>query len=308
MPSPPDSSPPDHVVEIEGLTKFYGDHVAVNRLSMSVRRGEIFGVLGTNGAGKTTAVECAQGLRRPDSGTVRVLGHDPIGDRTQLRGRVGSQLQDSSLPDRLRVREAIRLFADDATQADRAMDDWELTGLARSAFGDLSGGQRQRLFLALALLNEPEVVFLDELTQGLDPNARRAVWELIENVRDQGTTVVLVTHFMEEAEALCDRVVVIVNGAVVDRGTPAALIERHSPGVRVRFIPVGSADWMASIPGVQEVTTAGSEIEVRGVSSMIAYLGAALVDRDQVPESLRVDQPDLEHALLKLIAPAGASS
>lgn len=300
------TSPP--VVEIEGLTKSYGDHVAVNNLSMSVRRGEIFGVLGTNGAGKTTSVECAQGLRRADAGTVRVLGHDPIRDRQQLRGRVGSQLQDSSLPDRLRVREAMRLFADDTAQADAAMQDWDLHDLARSAFGDLSGGQRQRLFLALALLNKPEVVFLDELTQGLDPSARRSVWELIENVRDQGTTVLLVTHFMEEAEALCDRVVVVVNGSVIDRGSPAELIERHSAGVRVRFLPAGSTEWLAAVPGVVGVSQAGSEIEVRGPSAMIAHLGAALVERGQVPESLRVDQPDLEDALLSLIAPAGASS
>ncbi len=297
------------VVEVVNLTKTYGDARAVDDLSFAVRRGEIFGVLGSNGAGKTTSVECAQGLRRPDAGHVRVLGCDPIQDRHRLRGRVGSQLQDSNLPDRLKVREALRLFADRPAVADEALHDWELGELAGRAFGDLSGGQRQRLFLALALLNKPEVVFLDELNPGLDPNARRSVWTLIEDVRDRGTTVVLVTHFMEEAEVLCDRVAVVTSGRVVDTGTPEQLIERHSKGVRMRFSATpADCEWLETTPGVAAVSMIGTEAEVVGSSPMIAHVGAALVARDQVPAGIRVFQPNLETALLSLITPVEASA
>lgn len=295
------------VLEIIELTKSYGDHKAVSGLSLSVQQGEIFGILGTNGAGKTTSVECAQGIRRADSGRVQVLGKDPIKERSQLRGRVGSQLQDSNLPDQIKVCEAIELFADDRAQAQSAMANWQLEEIAKSKFGGLSGGQRQRLFLALALLNRPEIVFLDELTQGLDPSARRTVWELIEKVRDQGATVVLVTHFMEEAEVLCDRVVVMAAGKLVDEGSPSELIERHSKGVRMRFRYDNSdLDWLANVPGVTSVTPYGTEVGITGKSPVIAYIGAALVERGRIPESIRVDQPNLESALLKIINPDGA--
>lgn len=297
------------VLEIRGLTKKYGDHVAVDGVNMAVQRGEIVGILGTNGAGKTTTVECAQGLRRADSGIVQVLGLDPIANRAQLRGRVGSQLQDANLPDQLRVGEAVHLFADVGDQAHEVMGDWDLHSIAKVPFGGLSGGQRQRLFLALALLNRPEVVFLDELTQGLDPGARRVVWGLIEQVRDSGTTVVLVTHFMEEAEVLCDRVVVMTGGRVVDTGSPAELIERHSDGVRMRF-PGEAADleWLANVPGVAAVRREGAELVARGSSPMIAHVGAALVQRGHVPDTIRIAQPDLEDALLSLIEPTGVAA
>lgn len=292
------------VLEISNLSKKYGDHQAVAGLSLSVQRGEIFGILGSNGAGKTTSVECAQGIRRADSGRVRVLGRDPVTERAHLRGRVGSQLQDSNLPDQIKVREAIELFADDKSQVKSTMKQWQLESIAKSRFGGLSGGQKQRLFLALALLNQPEVVFLDELTQGLDPNARRDVWELIEKVRDQGSTVVLVTHFMEEAEVLCDRVVVMTGGRAVDEGSPAELIERHSRGVRIRFpYDATDLDWLRSVPEVLSVTCVGSEVEVTGKSPVIAHLGAALVQRGTVPNNIRVDQPNLESALIKIINP-----
>jgi len=296
------------VVELTGLTKTYGDHVAVDDLSLTVRRGEIFGILGTNGAGKTTSVECAQGIRRPDSGTVRVLGHDPFSDRSALRSRVGSQLQDSSLPDRLRVGEAVQLFAESRQHGELAMDEWQLTEIAKTPFDGLSGGQRQRLFLALALMNRPEVVFLDELTQGLDPDARRAVWRLIEQVRDRGATVVLVTHFMEEAEVLCDRVAVMNGGRVVARGTPDELIEEHSAGVSIRVPAATStgslsemAVWFDGLPGVTDVRVRGDEVVVAGSSAAIAHVGAALVERDAVPPRLRVEHPSLEAALLNLV-------
>lgn len=290
------------ILGINGLSKTYGSYVAVNNLSLSVEAGEIFGILGSNGAGKTTSVECAQGLRRPDAGTIEILGHDPIKGRTQLRGRVGSQLQDANLPDRLRVGEAIGLFANSKTRASEAMSDWGLADLEKTPFAGLSGGQRQRLFLALALLNRPEIVFLDELTQGLDPHARRSVWSLIEQVRERGTTVVLVTHFMEEAEVLCDRVAVMTAGELVALGTPTELIERYGPGVRMRFgADRRDVEWLERVQGVASATMFGTEVELSGSSQMIAHVGSALVGRGAVPPDIRVTQPDLERALLELI-------
>lgn len=292
------------VLELAGLTKTYGKTTVVDDLSLTVERGEIFGILGTNGAGKTTSVECAQGLRRPDAGNVRVLGHDPIRERSALAGRVGSQLQDSNLPDRLRVGEAMRLFADTAEQARQAMTDWQLNDLTKVPFAGLSGGQRQRLFLALALLNRPEIVFLDELTQGLDPDARRSVWQLIERVRAHGTTVVLVTHFMEEAEVLCDRVAVMTNGRLVAEGTPDDLIDRFGQGVRVRFPGTAAdIDWLMRVPDVSTARVAGPDIEIFGPSTVTAQVGHALVQRGRTPVSLRVHQPDLEDALLHVLHP-----
>ena len=299
MRTPPSPTP---VVALEGLTKRYGDTTVVDDVTLHVQRGEIFGILGTNGAGKTTSVECAQGLRRPDSGTVRVLGLDPIRDRSALAGRVGSQLQDSNLPERLRVEEAIWLFAESSAQAAKVMDDWDLTGIRRTPFGALSGGQRQRLFLALALLNNPEVVFLDELTQGLDPDARRVVWGLIERVRDTGATVVLVTHFTEEAEALCDRVAVMRSGRIVTEGTPAELIERFSGGLRMRFH--GGAEelaWAEQVPEARSACRIGEDIELTGPPTLVARLGHALVEHGRGDTPLRVHQPDLEEALLTII-------
>ncbi|MEL6982037.1 MAG: ABC transporter ATP-binding protein [Actinomycetota bacterium] len=297
---------PATVLACSGLTKTYGGHTAVDNLDLEVGQGEIFGILGANGAGKTTSVECAQGLRRPDRGTIRVLGLDPIADQAKLRGRVGSQLQQANLPERLKVREAIRLFADDRTQAGRAMEEWELGPIASTPFGGLSGGQRQRLFLALALLNDPEIVFLDELTQGLDPSARSEVWELIEQVRDRGTTVVLVTHFMNEAEALCDRVAVMADGRLVDLDTPAGLINRHGGGVRMRFAidPATAAkdgEWLGRVPGVRSVRHDRHEVEVTGIPSIIFRIGAELVARNAVPDDVRVSQPSLEEALLTIL-------
>lgn len=301
---PQPSTPSEPVLELAGISKRYGDTTVVDDLSLTVERGEIFGLLGTNGAGKTTSVECAQGIRRTDSGQIRVLGCDPISDRGALAGRVGSQLQDSSLPDRLRVGEALRLFADSPEQAERAVNDWQLGDLTRVPFAGLSGGQRQRLFLALALVNRPELVFLDELTQGLDPDARRSVWALIERVRDHGTTVVLVTHFMEEAEVLCDRVAVMTAGRLVAQGTPAQLIDRHGRGVRVRFAAEpNDTTWLPEVPGVASVRQIGHEIEVTGDASVTAELGHALITRGRSPISLRVDQPTLEDALLELMQP-----
>lgn len=290
------------VLSLNGLTKRYGKATVVDGVSFEVERGEIFGILGTNGAGKTTSVECAQGLRRPDGGTVRVLGLDPIADRAALAGRVGSQLQDSNLPDRIRVEEAVWLFADSPACAAKVMDDWELDGIRRQPFGSLSGGQRQQLFLALALLNDPEVVFLDELTQGLDPDARRSVWNLVERVRETGASVVLVTHFTEEAEALCDRVAVMRNGKLVAEGTSTELIDRFSGGVRARFRGDKSElAWARLLPGVVSARVRGDDVELAGAPKLVAHAGHALIQHNLEATPLRVHQPDLEEALLTII-------
>jgi len=294
------------VVEVAGLTKRYGAHMAVDNVGFSVAEGEIFGILGVNGAGKTTTVECLQGLRRPDSGRMRVLGVDPRTAGAELRARVGSQLQASALPDRLRVEEAVRLFGDgDRRSAERLLESWDLARLRRSSFASLSGGQRQRLFIALALLNQPQVVFFDELTQGLDPLARSGVWDAIRDVREQGATVVLVTHFMDEAEALCDRVAVMRAGRVVDSGTPAELIARHARATTVTFTPPVWLDpsSLRRLPGVDRLERHDESIRVIGTNQLIAPVCAAVLGDDQLgPSDLRVHHPTLEDALVALIS------
>ncbi|GLY36447.1 ABC transporter ATP-binding protein [Amycolatopsis sp. NBRC 101858] len=214
------------LIEVTDLRKRYGSRVAVDGVSFTVERGEIFGILGTNGAGKTTTVECLQGLRRADGGTISVLGLDPATDRAALTRRVGVQLQESRLPAKLRVREALELFASfypDPADVDVLLDQLDLRDHQRAYFGKLSGGQKQRVSIALALVGNPELAILDELTTGLDPHARRETWRLVEGVRATGVTVLLVTHFMDEAERLCDRVAIFDAGRVVATGTPTEL-------------------------------------------------------------------------------------
>jgi ABC-2 type transport system ATP-binding protein len=294
------------VVTVRGLRKAYGKRIVVHGLDLDVRAGEIVGLAGANGAGKTTTVECIQGLRKPDSGVLRVLGYDPVTQGRQLRPLIGSQLQDSALPDRLRVAEAIELFT-----TPRARDGGELLeqfGLAerrRSAFSSLSGGERQRLFLVLALLNRPRLVILDELTQGLDPAARRNVWAAVRQLHEGGTTVLLVTHEMDEAEELCGRIIAMRAGRVLDSGTPAELIDRHARRATVRFtLPEAGTsllEQLRRINGVQDVELSGSRVTMVGDRCMIAHVGAALVGWGPVPQDLGVHVPDLEDALLRLL-------
>ena len=280
--------------------------MAVDHVDLDVREDEIVGLLGANGAGKTTTVECITGLRRPDGGRVRVLGLDPQRDGQRLRTMVGSQLQESALPDRLRVGEAIELFKGPrAMPVDGLLAAFGLAEHRRRAFSALSGGQRQRLFLVLALLNRPRLVILDELTQGLDPAARRDVWDAIRSLRDAGTTVLLVTHYMDEAEALCDRVVVMDGGRVLDSGPPAQLVDRHAPWATMRFAAGeanGVGESVQTIAGVAEVRRVGPSIEVHGHRRMIAPVCAELVRRGQAPEDLAVVMPDLEEAVIALLA------
>ena len=290
------------LVEVRGLRKAYGGRMVVDGVDLDVGDGEIVGLLGANGAGKTTTVECLQGLRTADGGTVRVLGLDPAVDGTMLRTLVGSQQQDSALPDRLRVGEAVELFRRPGSpRADGLLAAFGLDGKRRTAFSALSGGQRQRLFLVLALLNQPRLVVLDELTQGLDPAARRDVWAAVRALRDGGGTVLLVTHFMDEAEALCDRVVVLRDGRVVDAGTPRELVDRNAPWATVRFSWPAERPWPRQ-PGVHEVRRTGGTVEVHGDRGMVAYVCAELVRQGLVPDDLTVVMPDLETALVGLLS------
>jgi ABC-2 type transport system ATP-binding protein len=267
----------------------------------------VFAILGPNGAGKTTTVEVLQGLRSRDGGMVRVLGLDPQRDRAQLRGRIGSQLQASALPDRLKVWEALDLFGS-LTPSGSAWPDllerWGLSDRRNASFAELSGGQRQRLFVALALLGSPEVVILDELTQGLDPAARRVAWGLIREIRDRGTTVVLVTHYMDEADQLADRLAVIDQGHVVAVGTAQELIARSEHGITVRF----STDrpdltFLEQLHGVSKVDRRGPHVEVHGSGPLLALVAAALIDHGIIPIDLHLRQPTLEDAYMELVTP-----
>jgi ABC-2 type transport system ATP-binding protein len=301
----------DCVIEVDGLRKAYGATVAVDGVSFEVRRGEVFGLLGSNGAGKTTTVECLEGLRRPDAGAVTLLGFDPAGQRSRLRGRVGCQLQESHLPDRMRVWEALDLFAAAAPKPvewESLLGAWGLAEKRDAVFGSLSGGQRQRLLVALALVTAPEVVFLDEMTTGLDPAARRASWGLIEAIRDGGTTVVLVTHFMDEAERLCDRVAILEAGRIVALETPQGLIDANVGAVKVRFSATGlrhageldDVAWLAGLSHVHSVERRGSLIEVIGEGPVLTHVAGALLERGLEPPDLTVDRPTLEETYLKL--------
>jgi ABC-2 type transport system ATP-binding protein len=215
-------------IEVEGLSKRYGRRVAVDDVSFAVAEGEIFGLLGRNGAGKSTTVDCLAGLRVPDHGRIRVAGLDPRQDRRELRQLLGVQLQESQLPDRLTVGEAMRLYASfypRPADVDGLLAQLDLTDKRTTRYRRLSGGQKQRLSIALALIGRPRIAILDELTTGLDPVARRDAWQLIDDIRNQGVTIVLVTHFMDEAARLCDRVAIMRDGRIAALGAPAALAQ-----------------------------------------------------------------------------------
>ena len=311
-----------NVISVSGLRKTYDSVVAVDDVSFDVPAGEIFGMVGPNGSGKTTTIECIEGLRRPDEGKVSVLGLDPWQDTYQLRERTGIQLQSSSLPRRMRVGEAMELFA----AFYRHTRDWQplLEGLGlgdkhRAYFSQLSGGQQQRLFVALALINQPEVVFLDELTTGLDPRARHAIWDLVREIRDQGTTVFLTTHFMDEAEKLCDRVAILDQGRIIALDTPDHLVSQLGMATRIAFQLNGRSRstpdnghngspgksfnpaLIGVIDGVQRVEQDADQVVVYGqgdglVGSVIMSLETAGV---QI-YNLRTEQANLEDVFLAL--------
>ncbi len=292
-------------IEVTDLRKDYDGRPVLRGVDFSVADGEIFGIAGRNGAGKTTTVEVVQGLRSADSGVVRVLGLDPVRSRSALRPLIGAQLQTSALPDRLRVGEALRLFAGlagDVVDWRSLAAVWGLDGMLRQAFGTLSGGQRQRLFLALALVNRPRLVFLDELTQGLDPAARRETWGLVEQARDQGATVVLVTHDMDEAERLCDRVAVMSDGVVVAWGAPSELVGFGGP-VAMRFSSASASvlEGLERVPGVAEVRWDGRFASVRGESRSVVLVAAELARRSVGAEDFTVVRPTLEDSVVAML-------
>jgi ABC-2 type transport system ATP-binding protein len=278
----------------------------VDDVSFTVQEGEIFGILGPNGAGKTSTVECIEGLRTADSGTISVLGLDPRRDHAELTQRLGAQLQDSQLPERLEVGEALDLYSSFYRQP----ADWKalaealgLSGKRRTRYGKLSGGQKQRLSIALALVGSPQVAVLDELTTGLDPQARRDTWTLIEGVRASGVTILLVTHFMEEAERLCDRVALIDSGKIVAMDTPSAIAAGVAGAeTRIRFRPSPQVDdeLLTHLPEVTSVTRRGDLVEVTGTGSVVAAVTSVLARNQIVAEQLRVDQASLEDAFVAL--------
>jgi ABC-2 type transport system ATP-binding protein len=293
-------------VEVEGLHKAYGSIRAVDGVSFTVEQGEVFGMVGPNGAGKTTTIECVEGLRRPDAGSVRVLGLDPGGDHQALAERIGIQLQQANLPPRLRVGEALNLFGAFFRTTAPARDLVERLGLSdkwSAPVAKLSGGQRQRLFIALALVNQPEMVFLDELTTGLDPQARRSMWDLVREVRQQGRTVFLTTHFMEEAERLCDRVAIMDHGRIVALDSPEALVRSLGIESRIVFsVPGEVGDLpLASLAGVKRVEISGERVIVHGSGDQFVSRVVSALEANRIAfRDLRTEQPTLEDVFLSL--------
>ena len=293
-------------IVVEGLRKVYGEVVAVDGISFEVRRGEIFGMVGPNGAGKTTTIECIEGLRRPDEGTVTTLGLDPQRDGYELRERIGVQLQESALPNRIKVWEAVEMFASFYRRSVEWEPLLERLGLAEKRntdFAKLSGGQKQRLFIALALINDPELVFLDELTTGLDPQARRAMWQLVLDIREQGKTVFLTTHFMEEAERLCDRVAIVDDGRIVALDSPEKLVRSLGAEKRVVFSVERAFDEAAlrAVPGVTKVERNGERVTVYGTGDRLVGGVVNALETGGVPfRDLRTEQPTLEDVFLAL--------
>jgi ABC-2 type transport system ATP-binding protein len=302
------SRPGGPAVEITHLRKTYGNVVAVDDVSLSVAEGEIFGILGPNGAGKTTTVECAIGLRAPDAGTVRLLGLDPRADQDHVRQITGVQLQASALPARLRVGEILDMYRSFYRHPADASELIEALGLAakrRACYGSLSGGQQQRLSVALALIGRPKIAVLDEMTTGLDPQARRDTWDLIEGVRNRGVTILLVTHFMEEAERLCDHVALIQAGRVAAVDTPAGLTARASGGKQVRFWPSAPFDdrLLLDLPEVARLERDGRQVTVTGSGELVNVVILALAAAGVTAHDVQLDSSSLEDAFVRLTRP-----
>jgi ABC-2 type transport system ATP-binding protein len=295
------------VVQVSEFRKTYGRTVAVDEVSFEVNDGEIFGLIGPNGAGKTTTMECVEGLRTPDRGTITVLGLDPFRDVYKLQDRIGVQLQQAQLQKRIKVWEAMHLWATlykrKPSDGDRLLEQLGLSEKRNSWFMTLSGGQKQRLFIAMALINDPEVVFLDELTTGLDPQARRAIWELVRGIRQRGKTVLLTTHLMEEAERLCDRVAIIEHGRIIDMDTPERLVDRHCPERTVLLAtdaPVGE-ECFRTIPQVEDVTRQELRFTIRGRGDdLVTGVIQCLSENHIRVTDFRTVLPTLEDVFLKL--------
>jgi ABC-2 type transport system ATP-binding protein len=295
------------VIQVSGVRKTYGPTVAVDEVSFDVNDGEIFGLIGPNGAGKTTTMECIEGLRTPDRGTISVLGLDPFRQVYKLQDRIGVQLQQAQLQKRIKVWEAVDLWASlyqkKPADAERLLDQLGLTDKRNAWFMNLSGGQKQRLFIALALINDPEVVFLDELTTGLDPQSRRAIWDLVRGIRERGKTVFLTTHLMEEAERLCDRVAIIEHGRIIDIDTPDRLVHRHCPERTVALAtnaPIAE-DRFRAIPGIESVTCTDLQFTIRGCGDdLVTQVIHCLSENRIRVTDFRTILPNLEDVFLKL--------
>jgi len=294
-------------VSVVGVRKTYGKTVAVDEVSFEVREGEIFGLIGPNGAGKTTTMECVEGLRQPDRGTITVLGLDPFRDVYRLQERIGVQLQQAHLQKRIKVWEAAHLWASlyrrPTAEADRLLDQLGLADKRNAWFMTLSGGQQQRLFIALALINDPELVFLDELTTGLDPQARRAIWELVRGIRARGKTVFMTTHLMEEAERLCDRVAIIEHGRIIDVDSPQRLVDRHCPERTVVLVtddPLAEERFRA-LPRAEAVERTDARFTIRGRGDdFVSDVIQCLAEHQVRVRDFRTELPSLEDVFLKL--------
>lgn len=300
------SRTPRPVIQVLGIRKTYGATIAVSDVSFEVNEGEIFGLIGPNGAGKTTTLECVEGVRRPDRGTISILGLDPFRDIYRLQNRIGVQLQQAQLQKRIKVWEAVDLWASLYTKAvdsDRLLEQLGLTDKRNAWFMTLSGGQKQRLFIALALINDPEVVFLDELTTGLDPQSRRAIWELVRSIRDRGKTILMTTHLMEEAERLCDRVAIVEHGKIMDVGSPEELVRRHCP-TRTVILTTDSTlaeEQLRAISSVERVTRREAQFTVQGLGDdFVTDVIQCLSDNRIRVTEFRTVLPSLEDVFLKL--------
>ena len=298
--------PHQPVIQVSAVRKTYGRTVAVDDVSFDVLRGEIFGLIGPNGAGKTTTMECVEGLRVPDRGSISVLGLDPARQVYALQERIGIQLQEAQLQKRIKVREAVGLWATlyrKPVDGDRLLEQLGLGDKRDAWFMTLSGGQKQRLFIALALINDPELVFLDELTTGLDPQARRTIWELVRGIRARGKTVFLTTHLMEEAERLCDRVAIIDKGRIVDIATPAELIRRHCPEqtVIVSTDEPSSSEHFRAVPGVDSVREEDGKVTVSGTGDrLVGHVIRCIAEYRMNVTDFRTERATLEDVFIRL--------
>ncbi len=297
---------PGPVISVSHLGKTYGSTVAVDDVSLEIHQGEIFGLIGPNGAGKTTTMECVEGLRKADRGTISVLGLDPRRDGSTLRKLIGVQHQEAHLQKRIKVWEAVDLWStlySQVVDTEALLAQLGLEAKRNAWFMTLSGGQKQRLFIALALIHDPEVVFLDEMTTGLDPQARRAIWGLITGIRERGKTVFLTTHLMEDADRLCDRVAIIEHGRLIELGTPAELVEKHCPERSVVFTSDGSgvAEQLVGMPAVRSATSEGSSHTLRGEGDDFVTDVIHFIAREGIRvRGFRTEMPTLEDVFLKL--------
>src|SRR5215813_13280421 len=300
------SGTPSPVVQVSHIRKSYRATAAVSDVSFDVREGEVFGLIGPNGAGKITTMECVEGVRRPDAGQISITGLDPFRDVYQVQNRIGVQLQQAQLQKRIKVWEAVDLWASlypKPLDGARLLEQLGLADKRNAWFMTLSGGQKQRLFIALALINDPEIVFLDELTTGLDPQSRRAIWDLVRGIRDRGKTVFLTTHLMEEAERLCDRVAIIDHGRIVDIGTPAELVRRHCPERTVMVVTGHSdaADCFRALLQVKSVVCDGPHLVIRGHGDdLVTHVLQCVAEHRMPVIDFRTEIPTLEDVFLKL--------